>query len=73
MLFLKCQSFVAVSYVDNSAVLESVLLEQMLHYGVVAESVNVYVATDAETIVERSGECAVSVGQTRYAVYYIIW
>ena len=72
MLYLKCQSFVAVGYVDNSAVLESVLLEQMLHYGVVAESVDAYVATDAEAIVERSCECAVSVWQTRYAVYYII-
>ena len=72
MLFLKCQSFVTVGYVYDSAVLEVVLLEQILHYGVVAESVDAYVATDTETVVERSGECAVSVGQTRYAVYYII-
>lgn len=73
MLFLKCQPFVTVGYVYDSAVLEAVLLEQMLHYGVVAESVYAYVATDTETVVERSGECAVSIGQARYAVYYIIW
>lgn len=72
MLFLKCQPFVAVSDVNYSAVLEAMLPEQMLHDGVVAEGVDAYVSTDAETIVERSGECAVSIGQARYAVYYII-
>lgn len=72
MLFLKCQPFVAVGYVYDSTVLEAVLPEQMLHDGVVAEGVDAYVSTDAETVAERSGECAVSIGQARYAVYYII-
>ena len=72
MLFLKCQPFVTVGYVYDSAVVEAVLLEQMLHYGVVAQGVDAYVSTDAETVSERSGECAVSVGLARYAVYYII-
>ena len=69
---LECQTLITIGNVNDSAVFEAVLLEQVLHYGVVAEGVDAYVATDAEAVVERSGECAVSVGQACDAVNYII-
>lgn len=66
------QAFVAVGYVYDSAVVEAVLFEQVSHDGVVAEGVDAYVAADAEAVVEYGGEGAVSFGQTRNAVDYII-
>ena len=66
------QAFVAVGYVYDSAVVEAVLFEQVSHDGVVAEGVDAYVAADAEAVVEYGGEGAVSFGQTRNAVDYIV-
>ena len=48
------------------------LFKQVSHDGVVAEGVDAYVAADAEAVVEYGGEGAVSFGQTRNAVDYIV-